>query len=66
MSFIELDTVVILKDYPNEGLKKGDIGVVVSVHTVPNEAYEIEFVDDEGKTKSIIVLEPHEIEKYVG
>jgi hypothetical protein len=66
MSFDELDTVVILNDYPNEGINKGDIGVVVSVHTVPNEAYEIEFVDDEGRTKSIIVLEPHEIEKYVG
>ncbi|MGG4341391.1 DUF4926 domain-containing protein [Paenibacillus lautus] len=65
MSFNELDTVVILNDYPNEGLKKGDIGVVVSVHTIPNEAYEIEFVDESGITKAMIVLQPNEIEKYV-
>ncbi len=64
MSFNELDTVVILNDYPNEGLEKGDIGVVVSVYTNPNEAYEVEFVDDVGITKSMMVLLPNEIEKY--
>jgi hypothetical protein len=66
MSINELDTVVILGDYPNEGLTKGDIGVIVSVHTIPNEAYEIEFVDESGMTKALIVLMPNEIEKYVG
>lgn len=66
MRFNELDTVVVLNDYPNEGLKKGDIGVIVSVHTTPNEAYEIEFVDDTGITIAMIVLQPNEIELYVG
>lgn len=64
MSYSELETVVLLNDYPNEGLKKGDVGVIVSVHSIPNEAYEIEFVDDEGATKSMIVLLPNEIEKF--
>ncbi|WP_232697472.1 DUF4926 domain-containing protein [Brevibacillus daliensis] len=64
MSLNELDTVVILNDYPSEELKKGDIGVIVSVHTNPNEAYEIEFVDDKGMTKSMMVLLPDEIKKY--
>ncbi|MCJ8010985.1 DUF4926 domain-containing protein [Paenibacillus sp. KQZ6P-2] len=64
MRFNELDTVVILNDYPNEGLKKGDIGVIVSVHEIPNEAYEVEFVDDDGATKSMMVLQLDEIEKY--
>ncbi|HJV45792.1 MAG TPA: DUF4926 domain-containing protein [Bacillota bacterium] len=66
MRFSELETVVLLNDYPNEGLKKGDIGVIVSVHSIPNEAYEIEFVDDEGVTKSMMVLQPYEIEKFKG
>ena len=29
MKFNEFDTVVLLKDYPSEGLKKGDVGAVV-------------------------------------
>lgn len=63
MKFNEFDTVVLLRDCSNEGLMQGDVGAVIMVHTEPNEAYEVEFVDDEGKTKAIIVLLPNEIEK---
>ncbi len=65
MSFNELDTIMILKDYPNEGLTRGDIGVIVSVHKIPDEAYEVEFTDELGMTKALIVLMPNEIEKYM-
>lgn len=63
MKFNEFDTVVLLKDYPDEGLRKGDIGAVVMVHIEPNEAYEVEFVDEEGITKALIALLPNEIDK---
>jgi len=64
MRFNEYDTVVLMKDYPNEGLKKGDIGAVVMMHTKPNEAYEVEFVGEGGITKALLTLRPDEIEKY--
>jgi hypothetical protein len=63
MKYNEFDTVVLLRDYPAEGLKKGDVGAVVMVHTEPNEAYEVEFVDEEGITKALIALLPNEIDK---
>jgi hypothetical protein len=64
MKFNEYDTVILLKDYPIEGLRKGDIGAVVMIHTKPNEAYEVEFVDEGGITKALLALRPEEIEKY--
>lgn len=58
MNFKELDTVILLHDFPSERLKKGDKGVIVSIYTNPNEAYEVEFADKEGITQSLLVLLP--------
>lgn len=63
MKFSELDTVILLNKYKN--LNKGDVGVIIMAYSEPNEAYEVEFVDDTGKTKAQIVLFPNEIEKKV-
>jgi len=64
MKFNEFDTVVLLKDCPNECLKKGDVGAVVMIRTKPDEAYEVEFVGDGEITKALLTLFPDEIEKY--
>ena len=63
MKFNEYDTVVLLRDYPNEGLKKGDVGAIVMIYKEPNEAYEVEFINEEGITKALITLLPDEITK---
>lgn len=62
MKFNEYDSVTLLRDDGQNGLKKGDIGAVVMVFTEPNEAYEVEFVDNNGDTKAIITVLPNEIE----
>jgi len=64
MKFLEYDTVILLNDHKNEGLKSGDMGAVLMVYTEPNEAYEVEFVNNDGEMKAQIVLLPNEIEKY--
>lgn len=64
MKFLEMDTVILLKDCPKENLKIGDIGAIVMVYTNPYEAYEVEFVDNQGKTKGQVTLLPDEIKKY--
>ncbi|HHZ19813.1 MAG TPA: DUF4926 domain-containing protein [Firmicutes bacterium] len=63
MKFNEFDTVMLLRDYPADGLKKGDIGAILMVYTEPNEAYEVEFVDNDGTTKAVITLLPDEVKK---
>lgn len=61
MKFKEYDAVRICKDY-NEQVKKGDVGAVIMSFTTPNEAYEVEFLDEKGYTKAECTLLPEELE----
>jgi hypothetical protein len=55
------DTVVLLE--PIGVFQKGEKGAVVEVYTTPYEAYDIEIVTDEGKTKGIAEgVRPEQIE----
>jgi len=62
MKFNEYDTVRTLNDC-GEGIKKGDVGVVLVRFEEPHEAYEVEFVDSKGQPKAQCTLLPHELEK---
>lgn len=39
----KLESVILVKDYPDQGLVKGDMGAVVMVHD-GGKAFEVEFV----------------------
>ena len=55
------DTVVLLEAIGM--FQKGDKGAVVEVYTAPYEAYDIEIVTDEGKTKGLAKgVRPEQIE----
>jgi hypothetical protein len=56
----ELDTVVLTRDLPQVGLRKGDVGAVVLVHG-KGEAFEVEFVSLDGETIALETLEPSDI-----
>lgn len=58
MRFNELDRVAITRDLPQEGLKAGDAGTVVGVHTEPTEAYTVEFVNPDGSERALCTLTP--------
>lgn len=51
----ELDTVVLIKDRPSEGLVKGDMGAVFLVHEGGN-AFKVEFVTLTGDTLGVLTL----------
>ena len=46
------DTVCLLEAI--SGFQRGEKGAVVEVYTMPSEAYDIEMVTDEGKTKGLL------------
>ena len=48
--FEELQLVELLQDLPEYGLNKGEIGVVVEVFDTPSEAYDLEFVEESGRS----------------
>ena len=60
MKFKEFDTVRVLKKC-NDKVRIGDKGVIVMVFDNPNEAYEVEIVDEEGGTKAQCTLFPNEL-----
>ena len=52
--FEMLDTVVLTRDIPTQGLRRGDLGAVVEV--LGSDAYEVEFVLGSGRTQALVTL----------
>ena len=58
----EYSLVKSLKDVPDKGVRKGDVGTIVHRYTEPREGYEVEFLDNGGYTKDALTYERHELE----
>ena len=59
MTYRLLDTVVLDRDLPEYGLRKGDLGAVVEVYDA--EAFEVEFVRASGRTQAVVTLTDHDL-----
>lgn len=53
-AYRELDTVVLLRDLPESGLRAGDLGALV--HLYAPDAFEVEFVTASGRTQALLTL----------
>ena len=60
----ELDLVVLMRPVEEHGLKEGDVGTVVHCYS-NDQAYEVEFVDADGKTLAVLTLEYADIRSPV-
>jgi hypothetical protein len=59
MRFKTLETVVLDRDLPEHGLRKGDLGTVVQLYeTDAFRGLEVEFVSASGRTEAFVTLEP--------
>lgn len=56
------DVVRVREDLPDLNLRAGALGTVVMVFSAPAPAFEVEFVDDEGRTLATHALLPEQIE----
>jgi hypothetical protein len=54
MSIRELDTIVLERDIPEHGLRRGDLGAVV--HVYGEQAVDVEFVRLSGQTQAVVQL----------
>jgi len=59
MTYHLLDTVVLDRDLPEHGLRKGDLGAVVEVYDT--EGLEVEFVRASGKTQAVVTLTARDV-----
>ena len=65
MKFNELESVRTLKDFPDYGVKKGEVGVIIVAFKKPNEAYEVEFSDNNGRPKATLPILPEYLELFL-
>jgi hypothetical protein len=56
----ELDTVVLSRDLPDYGLRRGDIGAVVHSYK-EGEAFEVEFITGHGETLAVVTLKTKDV-----
>jgi Domain of unknown function (DUF4926) len=54
MTLRELDTVVLERDLPTHGLRRGDLGAIVHVHSP--SIVEVEFVRASGRAQAVVEL----------
>lgn len=54
MRYRVLDTVVLDRDMPDRGLRRGDLGAVVEVDEA--DGLEVEFVTASGRTVALVTL----------
>jgi len=59
MRFKELATVVLDRDLPEHGLRKGDLGAVVQV--CEPDGLEVEFVSAAGRTEALVTLKETDV-----
>lgn len=59
MRFKELETVVLNRDLPEQGLRRGDLGAVVQIY--PPDGLEVEFVSASGKTAALVTLKEGDV-----
>jgi hypothetical protein len=57
--FKALDTVVLDRDLPEHGLRRGDLGAVVDVY--PPDGLEVEFVVASGRTQALLTLQVSDV-----
>jgi hypothetical protein len=60
----ELDEVRAPQPLPEVGVRAGDRGVVVMEHERPQPAVEVEYPDEEGVPKALVVYSPDLAEIY--
>ena len=54
-----LDTVVLVHDIPENGLRSGDLGAVVGRY--PPDTLEVEFVTASGRTTALVSLKDSDV-----
>ena len=59
MKFKQLDTVVLDRDVPENGLRKGDLGAVVE--TYEPDGIDVEFVTASGRTQALVTLKAGDV-----
>jgi hypothetical protein len=59
VGYKELDTIVLRRDLPEQGLRSGDLGAVVQVYG--DDGIDVEFVTASGRTQALVTLNTRDV-----
>jgi hypothetical protein len=59
VTFALLDTVVLDRDLPEHGLRRGDLGAIVEIYEP--DGLDVEFVLASGQTQALVELTVHDV-----
>jgi hypothetical protein len=59
MDYKALDTVVLTRDIPAHGLRRGDLGAIVEVFD--GSGFEVEFVTASGRTSAVVTVSASDV-----
>ena len=59
MTLQPLDVVVLTRDLPAHGLRRGDLGAVVEIYGT--DSIGVEFVTASGRTQALVILRPTDV-----
>jgi hypothetical protein len=59
MTYRLLDTVVLNRDVPEHGLRRGDLGAIVEVYAP--DGVEVEFVTASGRTVALVTMRAEDV-----
>jgi hypothetical protein len=61
--FSLLDIVIVTANFPDYQVLAGDLGTVVEIYTTPQAAFEVEFVNPDGSTRSLLTLSADQVRR---
>lgn len=61
MTYDLLESVVLVRDLPEHGLKKGELGAIVELY--PPDGLEVEFVRASGRTEVVVTVRSQDVRK---
>ena len=59
MTYQLLETIVLVRDLPEHGLRKGDLGAIVEIYEP--DGFEVEFVTASGRTAALLTLSARDV-----
>jgi hypothetical protein len=59
MTYRPLDTVVLIRDLPERGLRRGDLGAIVEIYEP--DGLELEFVTASGRTVALVTIRADDV-----
>ena len=58
-----LESIIVTVNIPDYHVLAGDVGTIVEIYSLPQTAYEVEFVNPDGSTRALLTLSADQLRR---